>query len=723
MASSRHKLVRCRSGAGASLACICCLLFPALGLAEAAGLERAEPTRDGVLVRVERLGANGESGFVVTFDRPMQVVSRPSREPAARFQLQLRPAGSVTAPLSRNAVTWTPDPELPLKFLELDVTPLQDVVLTLSFTSVVSMKTEADDGLESLRILVNPVTGRSQASLSSTEAPGGETARQAFDKAVEQNNRKRVTEAYHAIAVGEYDKALELLKVLRESGTPDQVRFAMEFTGVALERSGRADLAATEYRKFLNVYPRAPERARVEQRLSALQGIKNLSMTAGLARQTERKRRDDNGWSSFGSINNSYRFSRNVEDSGRAYEAISMYGLDGDLSARHRSAGMEWQFRLSGGHYEDMRSGGEGSTDRIRYLSVRAETRDRDNGILLGRQRSYGGGVLTRFDGMLMYARMSEHTRLNLVAGYPVNTTEQSFMDDSRSLYGINVDIEDILDALDVNAYFVRQDSDGLLDREAVGGEVSYAGPGSSMYALVDYDVHFGELNAATVSGNHQLRTGSRISWALNARKSPYLSTTNALYGQGVFTLDELKQMLTEDEIEDLANDRTRDSKSATLTLSQPLGERFDLSTSATWLDLSETPASGGVPAYEGSGGQYYLDLRLSGQRLFGRRDLSFVGIRYNSLQTTEIWSFYFNSRLYWGERLSLNPRVRVDHRDNTNGSTQWNVSPGLRLQYQTRRQLFYTEGGMIYYRTEYPELDSMEFKTYFAFVGYQISY
>lgn len=723
MANSRVAIRRAIGSAIGLPTALCWLLLAQAAMADSSGQERAEPTRDGVLVLVERLHTDQGPGIRVTFDRPLQVVSDPSREPANQFQLRLRSARTVTAPLSQNAVTWTPDPELPLKYLQLDVTPMQDVILTMSFTTTVSLKAETGGRLESLRILVDPVAGAgrrsSQLAVSEKDARAG----QLFDEGERQDNRRRVTEAHHAIAVGDYDKALELLNVLRDSGTPDQVRFAAEFTGVALERSGRTDLAAAEYRKFLDLYPQAPERARVEQRLSALQGAANLSTTAGRARQTERKRRDHDGWSSFGSINNSYRFSRNVEDSGRAYEAISMYGLDGDLSARHRSAGMEWQFRVSGGHYEDMRSGGDGSTDRVRYLSVRAETRDRDNGILLGRQRSYGGGVLSRFDGMLMYARMSEHTRLNLVAGYPVNTTEQSFMDDSRSLYGINVDIEDILDAVDVNAYFVRQDSDGLLDREAVGGDISYAGGHSTMYALVDYDVHFGELNAATVSGNHQLQTGSRISWALNARKSPYLSTTNALYGQSVFTLDELKQLLTDDEIEELADDRTRDSKSATLTLSQPLGERFDLSTSATWLDLSETPASGGVPAYEGSGGQYYLDLRLSGQRLFGERDLSFVGIRYNALQTTDIWSFYANSRLYWGSRLSLNPRVRVDHRDNTNGSTQWNVSPGLRVQYQTRRQLFYTEGGMIYYRTEYPELDSMEFKTYFAFVGYQISY
>jgi len=99
------------------------------------------------------------------------------------------------------------------------------------------------------------------------------------------------------------------------------------------------------------------------------------------------------------------------------------------------------------------------------------------------------------------------------------------------------------------------------------------------------------------------------------------------------------------------------------------------------------------------------------------------VGVRYNTLQTTDIWSVYANSRMPWGENMSLNPRLRVDYRDNANGTTQWNLSPGLRLQYQTRRHLLYTETGMIYYRTGYPALDSRELKTYFAYMGYRLSY
>ena len=785
------------------------------------GQTRAEPTGDGVLLMVERIDGSDSSGFEVDFDRPLQIVSDVSGASTTRFQLRLRPVRYVADPILRNAVTWSPNAELPLKFVEVEKTLSQDLVMNILFSVPVRLKIDVANGMKSLQFYVTssveaqrqvqpepqplpepellprpevqsalpglpaprvlPAPGF-QADLASqteqvqaepqpgpqvqstTQAEPEPEIRSAAQIATEQENqppqppepvvqpqpkpvarvarekpvstaadslapidslstREMVTESHRAIATGEYDHALAILDLLQEAGAPDQVRYAMEFRGVALERSGRIDLATAQYQRFLEIYPQSPEKARVEHRLAALDGAGNIATAARRTRQQQRKRQDNDGWSTFGSLNNTYRYARNVDDDGGSYDAISLLGVDGDFSGRHRSQAMEWQFRLSGGHYQDMRSDGDNTTDRIRYLSLRGETRDRDYSMLLGRQRSYGAGILSRFDGVTLSGRTSEHTRLNLVAGFPVNTTQQDLMENSRTLYGVNMDFEDIIDALDVTTFFVRQDADGILDRQAVGTELTYSLGRNAFYGMVDYDVHFGALNAAIVNGNHLFESGTRVNWSLNMRKSPYLTATNALIGSGVANIGDLENILTDDEIDDLADDRTRDSKSASLTLSRPLSDRFDLSSSVTWLELSETVASGGVPAYEGSGGQYFLDLRLAGQRLFGDRDLSYVGIRYKTLQTTDIWSFYANSRMPWGSHMSLNPRLRVDYRDNLNGTSQWNMAPGLQLQYQTRRHLIYLESGLIYYRTDYPDLDSRELKTYFTYMGYRVNY
>ena len=795
MASSDQQRSRPHAARAGLLVLLGCLCVPGISAARN-GQVRAEPTGDGVLLLVERTDGDDGSGFQVDFDRPLQIVSDVSGASTTRFQIRLRPVRYVADPILRNAVTWSPNAELPLKFVEVEKTMSQDLVLNLLFSVPVRLKIDVGNGMKSLQFYVVSTVEPEQQMQAEVQPPPAVPAVVPLQSALQVppeselqadlppepelqpeqdvqsesqvapepapqsqlppeplikpqpkpvsrvarqtdvtskagpsspidslSTREMVTESHRAIASGEYDRAVSILDRLQETGTPDQVRYAMEFRGVALERSGRVDLATAQYREFLSTYPQSPEKARVEQRLAALDGVGNITTAASRTRQQQRKRQDNNGWSTFGSLNNTYRYARNVDDDGGSYDAISLLGIDGDFSARHRSQAMEWQFRMSGGHYQDMRSDGDNTTDRIRYLSLRGETRDRDYSMLLGRQRSYGSGILSRFDGLTLSGRTSEHTRLNLVAGFPVNTTQQDLMDNSRTLYGVNMDFDDIIKALDVNAFFVRQDADGILDRQAVGTELTYVLGRNAFYGMVDYDVHFGAWNAAIVNGNHLFESGTRVNWSLNMRKSPYLTATNALIGSGVGNIGDLERILTEDEIDDLADDRTRDSKSASLTLSQPLSDRFDLSSSVTWLDLSETPASGGVPAYEGTGGQYFLDLRLAGQRLFGDRDLSYVGVRYNTLQTTDIWSFYANSRMPWGSHMSLNPRLRVDYRDNLNGTSQWNLAPGLQLQYQTRRHLVYLESGLIYYRTDYPDLDSRELKTYFTYMGYRVNY
>jgi hypothetical protein len=73
--------------------------------------------------------------------------------------------------------------------------------------------------------------------------------------------------------------------------------------------------------------------------------------------------------------------------------------------------------------------------------------------------------------------------------------------------------------------------------------------------------------------------------------------------------------------------------------------------------------------------------------------------------------------------RWSVNPRLRIDYRDNSNDSTQWNFAPAVRTQYQADRHIVFSEGGLIYYRTKYSDLDDRDFKIWFAYLGYRYSF
>ena len=54
---------------------------------------------------------------------------------------------------------------------------------------------------------------------------------------------------------------------------------------------------------------------------------------------------------------------------------------------------------------------------------------------------------------------------------------------------------QNLFDVLSGSFFYVEQDSDGLLDRRAVGTEVRYFKGGTSLFSLLDYDTSFKEWN------------------------------------------------------------------------------------------------------------------------------------------------------------------------------------------------------------------------------------
>lgn len=56
--------------------------------------------------------------------------------------------------------------------------------------------------------------------------------------------------------------------------------------------------------------------------------------------------------------------------------------------------------------------------------------------------------------------------------------------------YGLSADIGPVLDGFDTTVYAIEQQTDGLLDRQAVGTELRYTDDTTSVFGLLDYDVH-----------------------------------------------------------------------------------------------------------------------------------------------------------------------------------------------------------------------------------------
>jgi hypothetical protein len=178
---------------------------------------------------------------------------------------------------------------------------------------------------------------------------------------------------------------------------------------------------------------------------------------------------------------------------------------------------------------------------RLRALYY--ETSSQDWYLLrVGRQPGNSGGILDfRFDGAwFRYTAVPQLLNINMVGGQPRQFSLSSAYvpDDPRNFrasldryfYGANVDIGPIAQAWSGNAYFFNQMVNGVVDRRAVGSELRYASNGKNAFGLVDYDISYGALNIAMFNGTW-VNEGTTFTFMADHRRTPYLQTTNALFG------------------------------------------------------------------------------------------------------------------------------------------------------------------------------------------------
>jgi len=525
--------------------------------------------------------------------------------------------------------------------------------------------------------------------------------------------------ARNALLDQEYSKAISLLNKMYRSEQIEDKAFALEFLGVARERNGQLAFAKKYYQQFLTQFTEHQAAGRVEQRLNALIGLEELDDQKQLKTSSRTTRRVDRSFFR-GSISTDYRMSDLVNDLGERNRTLSLFSVDTDFRGDTKLDSGRLKYHFSAGQYNDMEDDDDGSSQRLRYANLAWEDND-DYAITLGRQRSRGKGVFGRFDGLLFGYSVNDSQQINVVAGAPVSSSRDVSIDSERSFIGLSYDWEDLWDNVDISIFGLSQTIGDLTDRQAVGGEFRYFENNVSVFALLDYDVFHAEINAFMLSGSYQTESKTRMHWSLNQRKSPYMSTRNALIGQTADSLDELQLLfLTDDEILDLAVDRTLESNTASFQLSTPFTETIELSGSVTWMDMSGAPASGGVAEIIKPGASMYYNLYLRARNLYSQRDSSQLGVRISQLDKSDVNSFYLSSQYRWKNGVSLTAKVRYDDRQNDNGGGQESISPTFRAQYQAKKHFVYLDLGAIYYSNQIQNFDTVNTDIYYLYLGYR---
>jgi hypothetical protein len=446
---------------------------------------------------------------------------------------------------------------------------------------------------------------------------------------------------------------------------------------------GQPLFARAEYERYLADYPDGEGAARVRQRLSGLVTAAETPREAP-PRSSRPSEAERGNWDLSTGLSQYYRRAVNQLDEDQP-ETLTLSALftDLDMSVRHSSESLDFRGRVTINQQHDLigeDAGGPGDRNRVSYAYFDVDSAARDWSLRFGRQTLRSAGVLGRFDGAHAAYEWSDGRRVHFTTGHPVESTRDS-INGEREFYGAAVDFDELIGAWDLSTFVTFGTIEGIEDRRATGLEVRYADASRSLTTLVDYDVGYSVLNTALALGTWRLPNRTTLSALVDVRTSPVLTTRNALIGQPVSTIEELMLVWTEDEIRQFARDRSADSRTSTLGIAKPIGERFQLNADVTLTEIDSTVESAGVPAIPSTGTQIYYSGSFVGTGLIGGGDVMIFNVRYGESPDFTLSQLTWDARFPIGRRIRINPRLRLAvWQDTASGRRRETLMPAFRL-------------------------------------------
>ena len=484
-----------------------------------------------------------------------------------------------------------------------------------------------------------------------------------------------------------------------------------ELAGTIGERRAKLNQAVVLYETALDTGPPEEVSSRISNRL---QGIRTMSIEprARLAEQDEKSA--GNGWDYRGSLLQYYRddIVDGLNDDDGPESVNRLFVTNVGLQMQRRTDTEVWAIELDTTLINDLPENETNLSTPSANISYSTE----DLRLVGGRQNRTITGVNQRFDGLSYLDASRSEFQMTYALGYLV----QSYHDDvdtEHPFFGVNISFNPY-DSVDVDLYFVEQEISGLTDRQSVGTEIEYQNDVSFVYGIIDYDTFYAELNSVTLISNYRYSPQWDFNLTANYGYSPTLSTLNALQGQTADSIDKLTDRLTDDQIYQLAQDRTSRATNLYVGGSYQIDTDrqiyFDLST----FYLDATDESDGVLAIDDTDSTQ-LSLDYSVRDFFSADDYSTIGFRLLNSTSRDSQSVRLRTRLPGYLDLIYDPRVRLDNRQGKDGRPdQWILNTALKLTYQATRKLsFETDFSFEYSDLDLPDLDRQI--TYRLYAGY----
>ena len=501
---------------------------------------------------------------------------------------------------------------------------------------------------------------------------------------------------------GNYSRVIAITDRVTTGGSLEQVREALELAGITRERERKFAQAIVLYEALLDTKP-APEQAtRIQGRL---QGIRTMDLDPKSRIEPDRaEERSD--WNYRGILLQFYQddqIDREDEDRFSVNRALT---TDVDLFVQRRTDQDDLVFRIDAGLVREFLA--EETERRVSRASVEY-ARDEFR-IIGGRQSRTLSGVYGRFDGLTFQDLSHSGFRTSYAYGFLVQSSFDG-IESNRPFIGANLDFSPT-PWFESSLYLINQEIYDLTDREAVGSELRFQNDSGFLFANIDYDTFYDELSNLSIISNYRPNTTWAINLTLTTGFSPTLATINALQGQAVDDVDDLKELLYQ-----LAEDRTARSDNIFIGTSYRFDATRQLYVNLSSLRLKATDSSGGVESVPESKDNQ-ISFEYSFQGLLFERDYASLGARFSDSANSKTNSLRARTRFNTGG-ISYDPRLQLDQRENKNDdSVQLIIKPSVKVKKQFNRR-FTLEGT---FEIEYSDLDIPEFDkqyTYSVYFGY----
>lgn len=501
------------------------------------------------------------------------------------------------------------------------------------------------------------------------------------DSAETRAIQQQMQQARAALAQGDAAAAIGLFRAILARPPHPLQQDALEYLGVALERQQDYERAAKVYQAYLNEYPDTPGVPRVQQRLEGIV-LMQASPPSALRKVDSSRSRENMRW--FGVLSNSFQHYSSDQGTGKWQDLQSAWITDLNLNGRYRGDDIDARVLVSAGYWNDF-------NDTVpapeRLSNAFADVHHKSSGqqVRVGRQTTNGEGMLGRYDGVHYSKALGQQYAVNGILGHPVISSRDIDINSDTRLYGVSLDFTPRQSRWKHNLFVTQQTVNGLLDRRALGGEMNYLDRGQSWLAYLDYDVNFSELNTAMLSANWFGEKESHYYVALDYRRSPVLTLSNALIGQTLTDLDQLAALgYSDSDLEAVALDRSAISQSVSAGASRRFHPHHRWAVDASLWTLSGLEESLGVPGFDGTDLETNLSVQLISNDIVWQRDLSWLTLRYANLTSSQLYSGTAEIRVPVGERWRVRPKLQVYQRSFTEmDGSETSVQPLVRLEYQ----------------------------------------